>query len=164
MSASSERFPSRLRRLVAVAVTSLILVITAQSQVLPVHQTVLLKRGQVVVLQVLTALESDRSNVGDDISLRLFLPVVVDGMTVLPQGWPVHGRVISVIPAEKNCKQGKVVWTTTPITSPDGREVDISVDVNKAELPEGHGKHLKNAVKYAAMVPLVVVTDRSPSP
>lgn len=142
-----------------VAVASLTLAVTAQSQALPLHQTVLLKRGHPIVLQVRTALDSGRSQVGDNISFRLFFPVVVDGMTVLPQGWPVHGRVIAVVPAGKNCKQGKVVWTTEPITTPTGGVVDVSVEItkNKAASPEGHGKRIKKAVKYTAMVPLALL-------
>jgi len=140
------------------AVTSLILLVTAQGQALPLRQTVLLKRGHPIVLQVLTALDSGRSQVGDSISLRLFFPVVVHGMTVIPQGWPVQGRVIAVIPAGKNCTQGRVVWTIDPITAPTGESVDISVDVAriKATSPEGHGKRIKKAVRYTAMVPLAV--------
>ena len=155
------RYGSRLRRVFTVAASSLILTVTAQGQALPVPQTVVLKRGQTIVLQVLTALESDRSQVGDDISLRVFLPVVVDGMTVLPQGWPVHGRVVAVIPSGKNSRQGKVLWATSPIATPDGRVVGISMDLTKqkASPAEGRGKHIKNAVKYAAVVPLVVLTS-----
>lgn len=155
-----ERYASRLRRVFTVAASSLILTVTAHGQALPVPQTVVLKRGQTIVLQVLTALESDHSQVGDDISLRVFLPVVVDGMTVLPQGWPVHGRVIAVIPSGKNCRQGKVVWAINPITTRDGRVVGISMDITKkrASPAEGQGKHIKDAVN-AAVVPLVVLTS-----
>lgn len=153
-----QRCSCRLRKVLSVAAASLILAVTAQGQALPLRQTVLLKRGQVIVLQLQTGLDSGRSQVGDNISLRLFLPVVVDGMVVLPQAWPVHGRVMAVIPAGKNCKQGKVVWRTDPITTPTGGVVDIAIDVtNNATSSEGHGKRIKKAAKYTAMVPFAVI-------
>jgi hypothetical protein len=114
--------------------------------------TVRLKRGETLVLVLLTPLDSGHAQVGDDVSLNLLLPLTVEGVNVLPDGWPVHGRVSDVARAGSNCKPGTVVWKPDEITLPDGRKITISMD----RIEKKTGKRIKRTVKYTALTPLVL--------
>jgi len=96
----------------------------------------------------------ETAQVGDDVSLKLLLPLTVDGVNILPDGWPVHGRVSAVRPARRNCKPGKVIWKPNEITTPQGKKITISMDRTEKKA----GKRIKKTVQYTALAPLVVLT------
>jgi hypothetical protein len=144
-----------LLRLVVSAALCLVLTFVAEGQEHPaISHTVRLKRGEALVLVLLTPLDSGRTQVGDDVSLKLLLPLTVEGVNVLPDGWPVHGRVSGVTRAGTNCTAGKVVWKPNEITSPDGAKIAISL--GRAE--KKAGKRVKETVKYTALAPLALPT------
>lgn len=146
---------SRIRRAVSM-ILLLNLPFVAQCQELTEHQTVLVKGGQVLVLQLLSPLDSARAQVGDDVSLKLFLPFTINGMTVLPAGSPVHGRIISVRKAGRNCKQGVVVWEPDQITTADGRTIVISVDQRTGMSQKRSDRRFARIAKGTAAAPLVI--------
>jgi hypothetical protein len=119
------------------------------------QNTVRLERGQKLVLVLLTPLDSGRTQVGDDVSLKLLLPLTVEGVNVLPAGWPVHGRVGNVTRAGTSCKPGKVVWKLDEITAADGTKITISMESTEKKA----GKRTKKAVKYTALAPLAAVAS-----
>jgi len=144
-----------LLRSVVSAILCLVLTFVAEGQEPPViAATVHLKRGETLVLALLTPLDSSRAQVGDDVSLKLLLPLTVDGVNILPDGWPVHGRVSAVRPARRNCKPGKVVWKPNEITTPEGRKITISMDRREKE----SGRRIKKIGQSTALAPLVVLT------
>jgi hypothetical protein len=144
-----------LLRPVVSAALCLVLTFAAEGQEHPaVSHTVRLKRGEALVLVLLTPLDSGRTQIGDDVSLKLLLPLTVEGVNVLPDGWPVHGRVSDVTRADRNCKPGSVVWKPDEITMPDGRKITISVE----RIEKKAGKRIKKTVKYTALAPLVLPT------
>ena len=104
---------------------------------------------------LLTPLDSGRAQVGDDVSLKILLPVTVDGVNVLPTGWPVHGRVGGVSRASGNCKPGNVVWKLNEITAPDGTKITISTESTEKKTD----KQVKKAVKYTALAPLAAIAS-----
>jgi len=106
------------------------------------------------VLVLLTPLDSSRTQVGDEVSLKLLLPLTVEGMNILPDGWPVQGRVSDVTRAGSNCKRGAVVWKPDEITLPDGRKITVSME----RIDKKTGKRIKKTVKYTALAPLVIPT------
>jgi hypothetical protein len=57
--------------------------------------------------------------------LRLKKPLLADGVTVLPAGWPVHGRINDVKRATKNCQPGSIHWELEPLTRMDGKKIEI---------------------------------------
>ena len=116
--------------------------------------TVSVKRGETLVLVLLTPLDSGRTQVGDDVSLKLLLPLTVEGVNVLPDGWPVHGRVSDVTRAGRNCKPGSVVWKPNEITLPDGRKITISME----RIEKKAGKRITKTLKYTALAPVVLPT------
>jgi len=91
----------------------------------------------------------------DDVSLKILLPVTVDGVNVLPTGWPVHGRVGGVSRASGNCKPGNVVWKLNEITAPDGTKITISTESTEKKTD----KQVKKAVKYTALAPLAAIAS-----
>ncbi len=128
--------------LLTVVSVALILVLPSAAQYQepnPIQQTVRLKRGQHLVLQLLTSLNSGSAKVGNDVSLKVFLPLNSDGVTILPAGWRVRGRITKVIRADKNCKQGKIAWQLDQISTADGSKITISLDMTK-ETREKTGK------------------------
>jgi hypothetical protein len=144
-----------LLRPVVSAALCLVLTFAAEGQEhAAVSNTVRLKRGEALVLVLLTPLDSGSAQVGDDVSLKLLLPLTVEGVNILPDGWPVHGRVSDVTRAGRNCKAGSIVWKPNEITAPDGTKVAISL--GRAE--KKAGKRIKETVKYAALAPLALPT------
>ena len=144
-----------LLRPVVSAILCLVLTFVVEGQQPPtIAATVHLKRGETLVLALLTPLDSGRAQVGDDVSLKLLLPLTVDGVNILPDGWPVHGRVSAVRPARRNCKPGKVIWKPNEITTPQGKKITISMDRTEKKA----GKRIKKTVQYTALAPLVVLT------
>jgi len=88
-------------------------------------RTVTLRQGQVLEMELVKRLNSGRAKVGDVIVLRVKKPLLADGVTVLPAGWPVHGRITDVKRAAKNCQPGSIHWELEPLTMTDGKKIEI---------------------------------------
>jgi hypothetical protein len=88
-------------------------------------RTVTLRRGQVLEMKLAKRVNSGRAKVGDVVVLRLKKPLLADGVTVLPAGWPVHGRITDVKRAAKHCQPGSIHWELEPLTMPDGKKIEI---------------------------------------
>jgi hypothetical protein len=73
----------------------------------------------------MTAIDSGRANLGDDMTWKLVRPLVADGVTVLPAEWIVHGRVTKVERAGKNCNDGQIVWKLDPVKTPGGERIKV---------------------------------------
>jgi hypothetical protein len=76
-------------------------------------------------MKLVKRLNSGRAKVGDVVALRLKKPLLADGVTVLPAGWPVHGRITDVKRASKNCQPGSIHWELEPLTMSDGKKIEI---------------------------------------
>ena len=100
-------------------------------------RTVTLRQGQVLEMKLVKRLNSRRAKVGDVVVLRLKKPLLADGVTVLPAGWPVQGRITEVKRAAKNCQPGSIHWELEPLTMTDGKKVEmqsIAEDVARSRL------------------------------
>ena len=105
----------------------------------PKPQIATLRRGQVLVLSLLTPLDSSRAQVGDEVSLELKRPLTSDGVTVLPAGWAVHTRIASVTRAGKrNCKPGRITWKLHEVSTPDGRKFKVQPIPQYIAAPPGN--------------------------
>jgi hypothetical protein len=130
--------------------TSLLLVVTltltAQAQDYgPKPHTVRLKRGQVLVFSLLNAVDSGQAQKGDDVSLTLMRPLMVDGGTVLPAGWIAHTKINKVVRAGKNCKSGKIEWKLSRLDAPGKEKVRLQL------IPEYLAKHDGQLVDWVAL-------------
>jgi hypothetical protein len=124
------------------AVTSLILIATLalkapaqDSHTKP--RTVLLKRGQVLELSLVTPLNSGHAEVGEDVVLRLGRPLAAGGVTVLPADWVVRGRITDVDRAGKNCKSGRIHWELGRVTLTDGKKINVQIIQSYVAKPKG---------------------------
>src|SRR5271169_2338170 len=87
--------------------------------------TVKVKRGQTLSLSLLTTIDSGHAKLGDTVTLKLLRPLMVDGATVLPAEWILHGKVTKVKRAGKNCRDGHVVWQLDRIKTPGGDQLKV---------------------------------------
>lgn len=97
------------RRVVAVLVVGALVFFDALAQQ-PLRQEVIVRKGAVLKLSTLQLLDSATARPGDDVPLRLSRPLVVDGVTLLPDGEVLHGRVTRVKRAGNHCENGLVEW------------------------------------------------------
>jgi hypothetical protein len=86
---------------------------------------VTLARGRVLEMKLVKRLDSGRAKVGDDFVLKLTKPLLADGVTILPIGWTVHGRITGAKRAAKNCQRGFIDWELEPVTMADGQKIEI---------------------------------------
>lgn len=86
---------------------------------------VTLVRGRVLEMKLVKRLDSSRAKIGDDFVLKLTKPLLADGVTILPIGWTVHGRITDAKPAAKNCQRGFIDWELEPVTTTDGQKIEI---------------------------------------
>lgn len=76
----------------------------AAPRIAVVHKHAVLK------FETLEPLDSTTSKEGDAVRLRLTRPLVVDGITLLPEGTMVQGKVTKVKPAAPGCRYGSIKW------------------------------------------------------
>ncbi len=112
--------PNLLLALLALSVT-----VTTHAQNVTGSTTVKVKRGQTLSLSLLTPIDSGHANLGDDVTLKLVRPLMADGATVLPADWIVHGKVMKVKRAGKNCQEGEVTWKLDRIQTPKGDQLKV---------------------------------------
>ena len=74
----------------------------------PLH-LVTLPKGTAITATVRQTLNTDKNRKGDAFSGRLAQPVIVDGMTVLPRGTPITGRITKLRTSELKVALSSVV-------------------------------------------------------
>lgn len=80
---------------------------------------------------VTTAFSSDRSRVGDPVTMTLDRPIIsAGGEIVVPQGSQAFGRITAIEPAGRTEKNAAVDLDFNRIVTPDGRTFNISAEVN----------------------------------
>src|ERR1700732_3259916 len=73
-------------------------------------KTIHLRSNTGLKLALMRPLSSATARVGDDVELRLERPVVIEGVTLLPAGSIIHGKVTEAKPAGPHCRPGKLKW------------------------------------------------------
>jgi hypothetical protein len=120
------------RKTIALIACGLMLVpCLAQSQAATPGKVVVYK-GVVLRLTNVQPLDSTKAKEGDRIPLKLTRPLVVDGITVLPEGEVVYGKVTRVRHAGKDCRDGRVKWRVENITFPDSSQARAHILFAKA--------------------------------
>ena len=109
---------SRLRSALSLFLIFALTIATQAQQTITAPMPVTLKRGQVLHLALLSEINSSRAKVGDNVSLQLVVPLLVDGKMILPAQWTVHGAITKVKRAGKDCRDGEVDWKLDPIDTP----------------------------------------------
>jgi len=90
-------------------------------------QTVRLRKGMLLKLETVEALDPATARAGDDVPLRFKRALYVEGITIIPAGTLVHSTVVKVTPAGRHCATGEVVWNLSSITLPDSSVVRTHV-------------------------------------
>jgi hypothetical protein len=72
--------------------------------------TVVVPKGTVLKLTNIQPLDSSTAKVGDAVPLRLTRPLIVDGVTLLPEGTSVVGKITKVKRAGLGCQYGSIQW------------------------------------------------------
>jgi hypothetical protein len=112
---------------------------TAQ-QAMTATKSVKVSKGTVLQLQTNLPLDSSNARAGDDVPLRLTRPLVAHGVTLLPAGEIVHGRVVRVRRAKPGRRNGDVEWKLERIMFADSStaqtEVYFAVADPKAAVPD----------------------------
>ena len=83
------------------------------------------KRGLTLSVSLLTPLDSAHTTVGQDVSAKLVRPLIADGAVVLPIDWIVHGTVVKVKRASKNCHDGTTEWKLKFVTTSHGEQIRV---------------------------------------
>ncbi len=82
-------------------------------------QSVLVRKDTALQFTLLCALDSATAQVGDPVPLRLSRPLIVDGVTLIPEGQVVNGKVTSVRRAIPNSQDGDLKWKLDRISFMD---------------------------------------------
>ena len=83
---------------------------------------VMVPRGTLLKYSLVTSLDSATAKVGDEVSLRLARPLVVDGITLLQPGAIAKGRVTRVKRPGPKCRRGHVDWNVDNVSFSDSSE------------------------------------------
>lgn len=73
-----------------------------------------------------TYLSSDRTYVGDPITVTLGYDLAMGGNTLLPSGTQIQGQVVSAIPAGRAGRNGQLQLRFNRAMLPDGRQIPLS--------------------------------------
>ena len=165
------------RRMIAFLACGLtVLPCVAQTQAAPSGKVVVYK-GAVLRLTNVQPLDSSTANVGDKVPLKLARPLLVNGVTVLPEGELVYGRVTRVKHAGKDCRDGAVKWKVDSISFPDSTQAkahimfakqgqDVPVpDVEpgsdrrrgSGEIIDGMAGAMEGVVWFIVLAPLLII-------
>jgi len=110
------------RKTIAVIACGLVLVPSlAQAQTATAGKVVVHK-GVVLRLTNIQPLDSTKAKHGDQVPLKLTRPLVIEGITVLPEGEVVYGKITRVKHAGKDCRDGRVKLKVENITFPDSSQ------------------------------------------
>ena len=165
------------KRLIALLACGLTLLpCIAQAQAAPSSKVVVYK-GVVLRLTNVQPLDSSTAKVGDQVPLKLARPLVVNGVTVLPEGELVYGRVTRVKQAGKDCRDGVVKWKVDSITFPDSTQArahimfakqgpDVPVPdvepgkdrrLGSGEILDGIGTGMEAAMWFIVLAPFLII-------
>ena len=100
-----------------------VLLLSANARVKAQARPVILRRGQVLELQLLEDIDSKTAHLDDKVPLRLTRDLMADGVTVLPQGSLLYGQVTAAHPAGKSCHHGRLKWKLGHIALANGQNV-----------------------------------------
>ena len=115
------------RKTIALIACGLVLVPSlAQGQAATPGKVVVYK-GAVLRLTNVQPLDSTKMKEGDRVPLKLARALVVEGVTVLPEGELVYGKVTKVKHAGKDCRNGAVKWRVESITFPDSSQAKAHI-------------------------------------
>jgi hypothetical protein len=134
------RFRLSARHLVANAIPLVLIVastLMAQSQdggATP--RKVMIKRGQVLELSLITPLDSGQAKIGDEIRFRLTRPLMADGVSVLPADFVLRTGITDVVRAGK-CNSGSISWWIDEAALPDGGKVKLLKITEDMAKPHG---------------------------
>ena len=131
-------------------------------------QTVLVRKNTALKFALLGPIDPATAKVGDDVPLRPALPLVVDGINLLPTDDVVHGRVTKVKDFNKKCGYREVDFDLNQISFADSTVAKSKVffvssrpDVN-VDMDHGSGSHAAPsdipgaAAETLLMLPLIV--------
>jgi len=129
-------------------------------------RSVVLRRGQVVPIEAVQEITSKTAHPGDRVPLRVTRDLVADGMTVLPEGSILYGRVTEANPAGKNCHDGRLHWKLEIMPLASGQKIRTRFVPDyipaggpipdRVSLPSGGHKIGHGGIKVAEMSGLTV--------
>jgi hypothetical protein len=134
-------------------------------------------KGVVLRLTNVQPLDSAKAKEGDRVPLKLVRPLVIDGITVVPEGELVYGKVTRVKRAGKDCRNGAVKWKVESITFPDsshakahlvfakeGQNVEVpNVEPGKdkrlgaGDILDGVGVGFEGVMWFIVLAPLLII-------
>ncbi|HYP26880.1 MAG TPA: peptidoglycan-binding protein [Blastocatellia bacterium] len=79
----------------------------------------------VISLRMDSSLSSRTARVGDKFTSTVTIPVYIDGVTVIPAGSTVEGRVTQVTPAKRMSKSGTIAIDFDDLIFPDGSRIQL---------------------------------------
>ena len=85
------------------------------------------RKGTLLKLETLQALDPATARPGDDVPLRFRRALYVEGVTLIPQGSLLHGTITKATPAGPHCNLGEVVWQLNSITLPDSSTIKTKI-------------------------------------
>jgi hypothetical protein len=164
------------RRLIALLACGLaVLPCIAQTQAAPSSKVVVYK-GAVLRLTNVQPIDSSTARVGDKVPLKVARALVVNGVTVLPEGELVYGRVTRIKRAGKECRDGAVKWKVDSIMFPDSSQAkahilfasegDVPVPdvepgknhrINGDAILEGMGAGMEGIMWFIVLAPLLII-------
>jgi hypothetical protein len=120
------------RQIIALIACGLALVPSAaqaqsQAAAAPSQVKIVIHKGAVLRLTNVQPLDSSTAKAGDRVPLKLARPLVVDGVTVLPEGELLYGKVTRVKRAGTDCRDGVVKWKVESITFPDSTQAKAHI-------------------------------------
>jgi len=121
--------------------------------ILEANKRVLLKRGEIVSLEMIKEINSDNVQIGDVIPLRVSKPVTVEGYKLIHQGAYGEAIVRDVQKARGFGRPGKIVLEVMNVETSDGHRVKL----NAQSLLIADGKNRKSLAWVAAIGGVVVV-------
>lgn len=129
-------------------------------QAAPAGGTVKVRKQTVLKFATVQPLGSATAKAGDDVPLRLTQAFVLNGVTLLPEGTVVHGRVTKVKQPKPSCRNGEVEWKLDRIALPSGStaftDVGFVSPQADAEIPKYvHSKDHRGPVFWGVGAPII---------
>jgi hypothetical protein len=90
-------------------------------------KTVRVRKDTVLKFAMMRSLDSATAKAGEDVTLRLVRPLVVEGVTLLPAGEVVHSKITRVKRADQRCHDGDIQLKLEPLSFPDSSSANIKV-------------------------------------
>jgi hypothetical protein len=123
-----------LKQVLAIFLTALVAVSQAKAQQAATETHVAKVRYETALrFATMQPLNSATAKPGDDVPLRLIEPLVVNGVTLLPEGTIVHGRVTKVTHAKTSCRNGGIEWKLDKVPFSDGSSAKAEVGFVSAD-------------------------------